>query len=145
MGECRGNGNRLERNLRRPPHPLQYYLTPSPERDPANSLCLGCPVAAGGRQRTLQDFVVETLSTLSVNLSEEQLSRSYCLFAIRTHPPKRPRNPALFSGNLLLWNPLQTRTGSCTCSPTTECLIATRVRPPCTASKGLRSWRSRPT
>lgn len=43
------------------PHPLQYFLTPSPERDPSNSLCLGCPVAtANGRKKTLQDYEVES-------------------------------------------------------------------------------------
>lgn len=44
------------------PHPLQYYLTPSTERDPSNSsLCIGCPVATvNGRKTTLQDYAVES-------------------------------------------------------------------------------------
>jgi hypothetical protein len=41
------------------PHPLRYYLTPSAERDPSNSLCRGCPVTVGGRGQSLKDFVVE--------------------------------------------------------------------------------------
>lgn len=43
------------------PHPLQYFLRPSPERDPSNSLCLGCPVATVNRRKTtLQDYAVES-------------------------------------------------------------------------------------
>lgn len=43
------------------PHPLEYYLTPSPERDPSNSLCLGCPVGTvNTRKTTLQDYAVES-------------------------------------------------------------------------------------
>lgn len=41
-------------------HPLQYYLTPSPERDHSNSLCLGCPVAINSRKTALQDYAVES-------------------------------------------------------------------------------------
>lgn len=42
------------------PHPLQYYLTPSAERDPVNSLCLGCPITTmDGLRRTLKDCVVD--------------------------------------------------------------------------------------
>lgn len=40
------------------PHSLQYYLTPSPERDPINSLSLG--EKAGTHEISLQDYVVET-------------------------------------------------------------------------------------
>ena len=40
------------------PHPLRYYLTPSPERDPINSLNLGERV--GAHKISLQDYVVET-------------------------------------------------------------------------------------
>lgn len=40
------------------PHSLQYYLTPSPERDRINSLNLGEKV--GAHEISLQDYVVET-------------------------------------------------------------------------------------
>lgn len=39
-------------------YPLQFYLTPSAERDFDNSLCLGCDIH--GHRLTLQDFTVET-------------------------------------------------------------------------------------
>jgi hypothetical protein len=38
-------------------YPLQFYLTPSAERDFDNSLCLGCDMY--GHRPTLQDFTVE--------------------------------------------------------------------------------------
>lgn len=42
-------------------HSLEYYLTPSPERDPSNSLRLGCPVGTvNTRKTTLQDYAVES-------------------------------------------------------------------------------------
>jgi hypothetical protein len=40
------------------PHPLQFYLSPSAERDPSNSLCLGCE-GDGHQQIKLEDFDVE--------------------------------------------------------------------------------------
>jgi hypothetical protein len=40
------------------PHPLQFYLTPSLDRDSGNILCLGCKTKSG-RQVTLQDYAVE--------------------------------------------------------------------------------------
>lgn len=39
-------------------HPLQFYLTPSAERDFDNSLCLGCDMY--GHRLTVQDFTTET-------------------------------------------------------------------------------------
>jgi hypothetical protein len=41
------------------PHPLQFYLEPSAERDPSNSLCLGCELDAHGQRIKLEDFDVE--------------------------------------------------------------------------------------
>jgi hypothetical protein len=41
------------------PHPLEYFLTPSPERDSVKSLCLGCPLDKHGRKISLQDYDVE--------------------------------------------------------------------------------------
>jgi hypothetical protein len=40
------------------PHPLQYYLTPSADRDSGHDLCLGCKTG-GGQQVSLQDYDVE--------------------------------------------------------------------------------------
>ena len=40
-------------------HPLQFYLSPSADRDPSNSLCLGCPLDSGGQTIKLEDFDVE--------------------------------------------------------------------------------------
>lgn len=41
------------------PHPLQFYLESSAERDPSNSLCLGCALDAHGQRIKLEDFEVE--------------------------------------------------------------------------------------
>lgn len=41
------------------PHPLSFYLTPSVERDPQNSLCVGC-ATGDGRKVSLQDYDVQT-------------------------------------------------------------------------------------
>ena len=49
----------LEKSLQVSAHPLQFYLTPSPDRDPSNSLCLGCKVATG-QAISLGNFVVQT-------------------------------------------------------------------------------------
>ena len=40
-------------------HPLEYFLTPSAERDLVKSLCLGCPLDKHGRRIKLQDYEVE--------------------------------------------------------------------------------------
>jgi len=42
-----------------PAHPLEFYLTPSAERDFDHSLCLGCD-AGGGHRTELQDFSIQT-------------------------------------------------------------------------------------
>lgn len=47
------------RVLHSSPHPLQFYLTPSPERDPTNSLCLGYPLTDSGQRRNLKDYVID--------------------------------------------------------------------------------------
>ena len=52
-------GRLLEPPARSTPHALQFYLTPSPDRDPGNSLCLGCK-ASGGQKVSLRDYEVET-------------------------------------------------------------------------------------
>src|SRR5258708_12740889 len=54
-----GKGDPKSPTLHGTPHPLQFYLTPTPGRDSSNSLCLGCPVTVGGRGQSLKDFVVE--------------------------------------------------------------------------------------
>lgn len=41
-----------------PPQPLQFYLAPSPDRDPSNSLCLGCK-DKNGQMVSLNDFAVK--------------------------------------------------------------------------------------
>jgi hypothetical protein len=48
----------LGNSIRSAPHPLQFYLTPSPDRDPSNCLCLGCEVK-DGQAVSLRDFAVE--------------------------------------------------------------------------------------
>lgn len=45
------------------PHPLQFYLTASPDRDPSNSLCLGCKTASG-QAVSLNDFAIKTSKDL---------------------------------------------------------------------------------
>ena len=40
------------------PHALQFYLTASPDRDPSNSLCLGCKTA-NGRAVSLNDYATK--------------------------------------------------------------------------------------
>ena len=45
------------------PHPLQFYLTASPDRDPSNSLCLGCKIA-NGRAVRLNDYAIKTSKQL---------------------------------------------------------------------------------
>ena len=45
------------------PHPLRFYTTPSPDRDPSNSLCLGCKIA-DGRAVGLNDYALESSQQL---------------------------------------------------------------------------------
>jgi hypothetical protein len=45
------------------PQSLQFYLTPSPDRDPSNSLCLGCKIA-NGRIVSLSDYGVKASKQL---------------------------------------------------------------------------------
>lgn len=45
------------------PHALQFYLTASPDRDPSNSLCLGCKTA-NGQAVSLNDFAIKTSKQL---------------------------------------------------------------------------------
>lgn len=45
------------------PHALQFYLTASPDRDPSNSLCLGCKIA-NGQAVSLNDFAIKTSKQL---------------------------------------------------------------------------------
>ena len=45
------------------PHALQFYLTASPDRDPSNSLCLGCKTA-NGRAVSLNDYAIKTSKQL---------------------------------------------------------------------------------
>jgi hypothetical protein len=52
-------GGALRTSVPSSPHPLQFYLTPSRDRDPGNSLCLGCKVN-DGQEVSLQDYAVET-------------------------------------------------------------------------------------
>src|SRR5215469_6975043 len=51
----------LGKSVQCSPHPLQFYLTPSPDQDPSNSLCLGCKVGTG-QAISLENFVVHTSS-----------------------------------------------------------------------------------
>jgi hypothetical protein len=55
-----GLGSRVPRNS---PYPLEFYLTPTPERDPANSLCPGCPVATteGPAEARERNFLPTTI------------------------------------------------------------------------------------
>ena len=50
---------RLAKSVQSVPHPLQFYLTPTPDRDPSNSLCIGCKTA-NGQAITLGDFSIES-------------------------------------------------------------------------------------
>lgn len=45
------------------PHPLEFYLTASPDRDPSNSLCLGCKTA-NGQAVSLDDFAIKASKQL---------------------------------------------------------------------------------
>lgn len=45
------------------PHPLEFYLTASPDRDPSNSLCLGCKTA-NGQAVSLNDFTIKASKEL---------------------------------------------------------------------------------
>ena len=47
------------RVLHSSPIPCGSIWTAAPERDPTNSLCLGCPVTDNGRKRNLKDYVVD--------------------------------------------------------------------------------------
>lgn len=45
------------------PHALEFYLTASPDRDPSNSLCLGCKTA-NGQAVSLNDYAIKTSKQL---------------------------------------------------------------------------------
>lgn len=45
------------------PHPLEFYLTASPDRDPSNGLCLGCKIA-NGQAVSLNDYSIKTSKQL---------------------------------------------------------------------------------
>ena len=89
------------------PHSLQYYLTPSAERDPTDSLSLQCEVEPGGAKRKLSDFDMKTSQSLIGEASGRKIQQIVLTFnpgpamkeastaeAARQHPEqKQPAQP----------------------------------------------------
>ena len=124
------------------PHPLRFYLDGA-ERDPNNSLCLGCQVTDNGRKRNLRDYVVDVSQRQLGKAFRRQIIEICCPSATvlryrgytysklherigsSTSTRVRPTKPPIFNGSRTSWNPLPTSTRNYHCSSTLDGLFGT--------------------
>jgi hypothetical protein len=85
------------------PHPLQFYMTATTDRDPIDSLCLQCEVEPGETKRKLSDFDVRASQSLIGEASGRKIQQILLTFnpglamkeaaraqAARQHPEQPP-------------------------------------------------------
>jgi len=125
------------------PIPCGSIWTAAPERDPSNSLCLGCPVTDNGRKRNLRDYVVDVSQRQLGKAFRRQIIEICCPSATvlryrgytysklherigsSTSTRVRPTKPPIFNGSRTSWNPLPTSTRNYHCSSTLDGLFGT--------------------
>ena len=125
------------------PIPCGSIWTAVPERDPSNSLCLGCQVTDNGRKRNLRDYVVDVSQRQLGKAFRRQIIEICCPSATvlryrgytysklherigsSTSTRIRPTKPPIFNGSRTSWNPLPTSTRNYHCSSTLDGLFGT--------------------